>query len=208
MCAVLPRTGHAHHRRHPIYSRRQAPWQAAASEVIILAGTDMAIRKAQGSEQGSEQGSGRRLQGMEHLRQTLCADPGPEEVAPVDAIRDVGGEAPAGEVQAGGGPSGVRQRIPRRAWTSLKEKHLKLRDEGYEPPPVKEWEAVYVAHDGRSLSNGRKLRENDVRWIRENPDRLSIKERAERLGVTYQAVMNVAKGISHKRYNLKYPPRL
>lgn len=76
------------------------------------------------------------------------------------------------------------------------------------PPPPKEVAFEYVSHDGRRLNNQRKLTEADVKWIRENPDRLSIKNRAERLAVTYQAVMNVAKGVSYKRFNLKYPPRL
>lgn len=164
----------------------------------------MAIRKAQGSEQGSEQGSGRRLQGVEHLRQTLCADTGPEEVAPVDAIRDVGGEAPTGEVQAGGGPPRVRKPGKGFRWSSLKERHLALTRDGYEPPPPKEYPVEVKGGRGGKP----KLTDEQVEWLRSNPEGLTIPELAKRLGLAYQTVLYAAQGVTYRRLNVRYPPRI
>lgn len=170
-------------------------------EVIILADSDMATKNEHGSQQGSEQVSGGPIQGLGQVPKASDIDPGPSEGAALDPLRDLGGEEADSAPRRRGGASGDGQRRP---IGSLYEHHLELAESGYRPPKPKPEGPGY--YSGRR-SRGRALTTQDVRWIRENPEKLGFPEMAVRLGVSYNTVYLAAKGITWKRLNFRFPPK-
>ena len=53
-----------------------------------------------------------------------------------------------------------------------------------------------------------KLSDEQVGWLRENPERLTLKERAERLGIDEYAARRAAMGVTYRRLNLRFTPRI
>lgn len=150
---------------------------------------------------------GGQIRGVGQVRAAPDPDAGPAPSVGVDEVRAVGGSSEASVPQEGGGPRGNKKR-PRFAWRSLKEDHLRLAREGYEGPPALEYPAEYVSHNRRALVGNRKLTDEEVGWLRANPDCLTLRERAEKLGVTYEAARQAANGTTYRRLSLRYPPRI
>jgi len=137
-----------------------------------------------------------------HVYAPLRADGGSAQGDPVDGVRALGKEEGAGVPHLVCPPPGYAK-LDRHAWSSLQNKHLKLAQEGWKPPPRKE-KATFFR---QKLSGGVKLLDEDVQFCRENVAEIGCAELARAFGMSYTAMSNVVKGVTHRHLNGKFPPQ-
>jgi hypothetical protein len=118
----------------------------------------------------------------------------------------MGRAAPTQEAEGRGGCAGGRERA-KGEWRSLREHHLKLAREGYEPETPEEKPAKYVGPYRRLYPWGNKLSDEHVRFLRTHKPKLSYRELAEAFQVTTMTIRNAMQGITFKHLNHTHPPR-